>query len=281
MLAFISRRVSKPIALLARATQEVAAGRYDKVVLAVETDQKDEVGVLSRSFQNMVEGLKEREKIRGVLNKVVSKDIADEILQGNIHLGGEERISTVLFVDIRGFTKMTEHLAPHEVIALLNEFMTKMSLFIDKEGGVIDKYIGDAIMALYGAPIQQEDSAWRAIKTAIGMTQSMQEWNVERAKLGLQPIASGVGIHTGPVVAGNMGAESRLNYTVVGANVNLAARLCDMAKPMQILTTDATLDANAIRSKVNFQEEPFVEVKGFSEKIRTYAILGLKDPPLT
>ncbi|MBJ7449217.1 MAG: adenylate/guanylate cyclase domain-containing protein [Parachlamydiales bacterium] len=280
VLAYLSHRVTKPISVLAKATEEVAQGHYNTVALPESTNQNDEVAVLARSFAHMVDGLRDREKIRGVLNKVVSKEIAEEILKGTVHLGGEEKIVTILFADIRGFTKMTENFHPRDVIGLLNTFMTKMSRIIDEEGGVIDKYIGDEIMALYGAPIEQADSAYRALKTSVRMMRFLKEWNDERISQGRPAIEIGIGVHTGPVIAGNMGAEFRMNYTVLGATVNLASRLCSMAKPGEILTTEPTIHSSQVQASFEFKEDPAIEVRGFSKEIKTFSVIKLKNPEL-
>ena len=157
---------------------------------------------------------------------MVSEEIAEEALKGNIQLGGEEKKSDGSFADIRGFSDMTEKMDPKEVIQLINTCMTKVSEKIDAHGGVIDKYVGDEVMALFGAPIDKPGSALQAVQSAIDMVDEIKKWNIERKEKGLPEIEMGMGIHTGVVVAGNMGVVNRLNYTVLGANVNLASRIC-------------------------------------------------------
>jgi len=274
ILGFLSGRITKPIALLAKATQDVSKGHYSDIHLPHSKNRHDEIGVLSDSFTNMVVDLRDREKIRGVLNKVVSKEIAEEILKGNIHLGGEEKVISILFTDIRHFSKMTELLPPQVVIDFLNSYMTKMSDIIEQEGGVIDKYVGDEIMALYGAPLPTPDNALRAIRTGLMMIETLRTWNVDRSSKGMPPVEIGIGIHTGIVVAGNMGTETRLNYTVLGANVNLASRLCMAAAPMQILITESTLNSLYVRDTFIVEELPPIHFKGFSEPIATYSVKG-------
>lgn len=277
ILGILSARITKPIAALAKATEDVSKGHYSDVHLPTDLHTHDEIAILSNSFSKMVHGLRDQEKIRGVLNKVVSKEIAEEILKGAIHLGGEEKYITIFFSDIRHFSKMTEHLSPHTVIEFLNTYMTKMSDIIEKNNGVIDKYVGDEIMALYGAPLESHAHALRAISTALVMIEKLKEWNKERTAEGLPPVEIGVGIHTGIVVAGNMGAETRLNYTVLGANVNLASRLCMTAAPMQILITEHTLNALYVKDAIVVEELPPMQFKGFSEPVRTFSVKGFSD----
>jgi adenylate cyclase len=131
-------------------------------------------------------------------------------------------------------------------------------------------------MALYGAPLPYSDSALRAIITALEMMEALKKWNRERTLENLPEVNAGIGIHTGLVVAGNMGAETRLNYTVLGANVNLASRLCAHAEAMQILITEATLNELHVRESIIVEELPPMQFKGFSEPVKTYAVKGLR-----
>lgn len=279
VLIFIGRigyTIIYPITKLANATEDVVAGKYGEVTLPDMGKRQDEVAILTRSFGAMVSGLQEREKIRGVLDKVVSKDVADEILATQIHLGGEDRIVTMLFCDIRGFTSITAQLAPQKTIELLNACMTKVSRVIEGEGGIIDKYVGDEVMAIFGAPTSHPDHALRAVSTGILILETMKKWNQERVAAGLTPIQMGMGIHTGLVVAGNMGAEDRLNYTVLGSNVNLAARLCQAAKPDQLIISEATLGEPNIKESFYYKSLAPITLKGFTGEIQTYEIAGFK-----
>lgn len=276
ILERVSLSMTKPLSQLARATEDISEGKYEEVLLPKMENRKDEIAILTKGFEEMIEGLQEREKIRGVLNKVVSKDVADEILKSSIHLGGEDRVVTILFSDIREFTKLTESMPPQKIIEMLNKYMTKMSRVIEGEGGVIDKYVGDEIMALYGAPISHPDHAIRAISAAKLMVETLRKWNLELQAKGEPPIEMGIGIHTGIVVAGNMGAEDRLNYTVVGSNVNLAARLCKLAKPMQIIISEHTLVEPNIKESFYLKPLESVTLRGFSDPVKVYEVDGFK-----
>ncbi len=269
----VARRITGPISLMAQATDPVAAGKYEEVHLPeIKLSNKDEVGHLYRSFSQMVEGIKEKERVKGILNKVVSLEIAQEILRQGVSLGGEEKVVTVLFADIRGFTKMTQHLPPQQVVQLLNRCMTKVSAVIDQYHGVIDKYVGDEVMALFGAPVAREASALAAVQAGLALQQALEVWNQELTKEGHSPVRMGVGIHTGLMLAGNMGAENRLNYTVLGSNVNLAARVCEVAGPMQVLITEETL--SAIGGVLKVRKLPLAELKGFDAPVSLYEVIG-------
>jgi class 3 adenylate cyclase len=277
LLHNISRRITRPIIQLARATGAIAEGQLDQTRLSLPVSKhNDEIAVLCHSFEEMVKGLQEKEKVKGVLNKVVSREIAQEILKGSIHLGGEEKIVTVLFADIRNFTGITQNMPPQKVIDLLNTCMTKVSLAVDRNKGVIDKYVGDEVMALFGAPIAQGEDAVCAIKSALEMIEVMKEWNRERAHLGEPAIELGIGIHTGPMLAGNMGAENRLNYTVIGSNVNLAARLCQVAKGMEILMTKDTLDQPFIKERIAYEELSPLQLRGFDKAVSVFCVLHIR-----
>lgn len=274
----ISKRITKPITHLAAVTEKVAEGNLEEITIPEEANKKtkDEIYSLYHSFFEMVKGLREKEKVKGVLNKVVSQEIAEEALKGNIQLGGEEKNVTVMFADIRGFTKMTEKMNPKEVIQFVNKCMTKVSEKIDKYEGVIDKYVGDEVMALFGAPIEKKESAIHAIESGLETIEVLKQWNEERKKDSLPEIAMGIGIHTGNVVAGNMGAENRLNYTVLGANVNLAARICSQAKGMQILISEETLHSEGVKERFICKKLQAIELKGFTTPVNVYEVKGYK-----
>ncbi len=271
LLARISKRIARPIALLAEASEEIGKGKYDDLHLPAVEKREDEVATLTHSFHKMVGALRDREKIRGVLNKVVSKEIASRILSSSIELGGEERNLTILFSDIRGFTPLSEKLDPQTLIGLLNTYMTRMCRIIDETNGVVDKFIGDAIMALYGAPLPLEHHAEKAVEAALHMMENLKLWNEERGVTQPQ-IKVGIGIHTGLAFSGNMGAENRLNYTVVGANVNLASRLCSAAAPMEILISEDTYRALPNPHKFKIIKRNPIPLKGIDHLVPIYAI---------
>jgi class 3 adenylate cyclase len=195
-------------------------------------------------------------------------------LKGNVHLGGEEKKGTMLFADIRGFTSLTQKMSPKEVIELLNACMTRISHLVDDYGGVIDKYVGDEAMALYGIPLAKEESALQAVLSAVKMVESLKEWNQERTLQGLSPVEMGIGIHTGSVFVGNMGAENRLNYTVIGRNVNFAERLCALAKGMEILISEQTYAEKGVKEQIAVEKLSDVSLKGFDKTFIVYRVFG-------
>ena len=270
---WIARGVSRPVLQLAEGAREIAAGNYQ---YRVELKQEDELGSLTASFNQMSEGLAERDRVRDLLGKVVSPEVAAELLRKDVALGGEERQVTVLFSDLRNFTGMSEALSPQEMLGILNDYFTRMGAIVENHGGVVDKYIGDALMALFGAPLGNPDDADRAMKTALEMTEALDDLNRQWHKCGLPTIGVGIGINTDVVVAGNMGSERRLNYTVIGDGVNLASRLEGLTKTPEyetrIIISGSTL-AEA-RERYCTRRLGEVAVKGKQKPTEIFALLG-------
>ncbi len=268
---WIARGVSQPVQALAAHTKLVAAGDYTR---RIDLPREDELGQLATAFNHMTAGLAERDKVRDLLGKVVSPEIAAQLLHSDLQLGGEEREVTILFCDLRDFTTLSEKLPPTEVLVLLNRYLDRMSTIIEQHGGVIDKYIGDAIMALFGAPVAAPAAPERAVAAARDMARALDTLNREFAAEGKPAIAFGIGINTARVVAGNMGSKTRLNYTVIGDGVNLASRLEGLTKDpayrTPIIVSDATLAA--MKTRPPARELGEVKVKGKDEAVKIFAL---------
>jgi len=266
----IARTVTKPVLTLAEGMSRVDDGDYTRFVTI---KQKDEIGKLADTFNKMIKGLAERDRVRNLLGKVVSVAVAEELLSKEIELGGEEREVTVLFSDLRNFTTLCEHRSPKDILSLLNTYLTKVSAVVELNGGVVDKYIGDAIMALYGAPLRHNDDAERAINTAMNMCHALDELNSDFEQRGLPRLDMGIGINTALVVVGNMGSQTRLNYTVIGDGVNLASRLEGLSKKygVSIIVSEST---QAMSTGFIFRELDKVIVKGKTTPIVIYQPIG-------
>ncbi|MBI4859170.1 MAG: adenylate/guanylate cyclase domain-containing protein [Candidatus Riflebacteria bacterium] len=270
--ALIARSVSRPVLQLAESARKVQHGDFEA---RTDIGQDDEIGELAGSFNRMVAGLQERDRIRSLLGKVVSSDIAEELLKSpEIRLGGEEREVTVLFSDIRDFTTLCEGRSPAVILDMLNRYLTRMNDVIESQGGVVDKFIGDAIMAIFGAPLVRPDHVDRALRAALEMVRTLAELQNELAAEGFPEIRIGIGINTDVVVAGNMGSRDRLNYTVIGDGVNLASRLESQCKTFKtpIIVSEKTLQ----RAGGGWDTRPLGEitVKGKSEPTRIHALIG-------
>ncbi|MEM6916263.1 MAG: adenylate/guanylate cyclase domain-containing protein, partial [Verrucomicrobiota bacterium] len=268
-LAFLlARNLADPINDLSRGTQAIRSGDLDH---RVRVKSKDELGQLAESFNEMAEELKQKTLYRELLGKVSDETVAQALVSGNLdlELGGEIKEVSVLFCDIRNFTQQTEEMHPGDVIGMLNEHMTSMTELVRKHKGVVDKFVGDEVMAVFGGLKSYGNDALNAASCALEMVERRRELN-QSAKF---PIEVGVGIATGEVVAGCMGSVDRLNYTVLGAKVNLAARLCGAAEAMEVVSDEATVQqitpTPETRALLN------LELKGFSHSVSAFHLLSL------
>jgi class 3 adenylate cyclase len=275
---FFAGTITKPLNALVAGTRAVEKGNLD---YSIPVTTKDELGELAESFNEMVTDLKEKERVKAVFGRYLPKAVADRAMQhqGDLGLGGEEREVAVLFSDIRGFTSLSERLSPPEVVKMLNEYYTRMIDVLFENDGTLDKTIGDAIMAVFGAPVSDPESTAKALKTALGMMAELKKFNAERVARGEEPVQIGIGVNTGTVVAGNLGSVKQLSYTVIGDEVNLASRMCSNAKAGQILVTDATYRKTKWLFEFN-QLEP-IKVKNVSNPVQVYEVLGLREQPQT
>ncbi len=266
----LSLNITKPISRIVDAMRHVQQGDLDQHV-TVKT--RDEMQLLAANFNFMVDGLKEREHIKQTFKRYVSELVAEHLIkEREVSITGERKIATILFQDIRGFTSMSEQMSPEEVVSILKEYFTAMVDVIFAYEGTLDKYIGDAIMAVFGTPYAHEDDPLRAVKTAIDMQKALtalnQKWEQEGKG---RRLAVGCGIATGPVVAGSMGSEKRLEYTVIGDTVNLASRIEGLTKGGQILICDRTY--SAVQDTVAIKPLDKVYVKGKKEPQQIYEVL--------
>jgi class 3 adenylate cyclase len=206
----------------------------------------DEFGELAEGFNAMVQGLQQEEVIRHLFSVYVTPEVAEHAITHGVELGGQLTAASVLFSDIRSFTAMTERMAPEALIALLNRYFQAMSGTIIEAGGLVNKFGGDSILAVFGTPLNPAaDHAARAVRAARGMLAALVAFNADQAQRGEPTLRIGIGLATGPVVAGNVGSEERLEYTVIGNTVNLASRLQTMTKT---LDAPVLLDAATARA---------------------------------
>lgn len=236
------------------------------VPLRIET--KDEGTIL------LLENISNEKRVRSTMARYMDPALADRLVRGGEDiLGGTSAVATLLFTDIRGFTTLTEQLGPQATVSMLNEYFTLMVDCIQHEGGMLDKFIGDAIMAAFGLPQPEPDDADRAVRTAIAMIRSLNGWNTVRVSDGKPPIGMGVGINTDAVVAGNIGSPKRMDFTMIGDGVNLAARLESACKQYnaQILISDFT--HRQLNGVYRTREVDRVVVKGKTEPVAVHEVL--------
>jgi len=271
VLFFFSKSLTSPISRLMQGAVSIGKGDFS---IQIPPTTRDEIGRLSATFNEMTLGLAERDKIKNAFGKFVNKEVAERAMRGDIALGGESRSAAIFFSDIRSFTSISEKLTPHEVVEFLNDYMTRMVACVDKTNGVVDKFIGDAIMAIWGVPYSHGNDTENAINAALMMRDSLAEFNKGRGGDRTPVIRIGSGINTGEVIAGQIGSMERMEYTCIGDAVNLASRIESLNK---IFRTDILISEHSYSLVKNiFRVEPMkkIHVKGKEEPQQIYAVLG-------
>ena len=224
----------------------------------------------------LAQHLEQEALARARFQRLLSPAIAELVVSGKLELkqGGEPRVTTMLFTDIRGFTSRSETMRAEDIVQMLNDYFERMVEIVFRFEGTLDKFVGDEIMALFGAPVSGRDDHVRAVKCALAMLDELRNFNHERESMGLPSFEIGVGINTGEVVAGYIGSSKALEYTVIGDTVNTGARLCSVAKAGEIIISQSTLDQ--IGDRFDVVELPPVQVKGKSQALKIYNVIGEK-----
>lgn len=270
---FLAKTVSKPVQILAQGVQAIGQGDYS---VQVKIKSHDEMGKLGEAFNQMGVQLLEKEKIRTLLGKVVSPAVANELLSHEVVLGGETREITALFSDLENFTGISEAMTAQDLVTMLNDYLTQMSSEINEYAGVLDKFIGDAIVAFWGAPVDDDLHAQHAVSCALAMQSKLNTLRTEWQKQGLPLFKMRIGINSGQAVVGNIGSIDRLDYTMIGDTVNLAARLESENKNhcTEILISEFTY----MRVKDIFvcRELGSVKVKGKQQAVTIFEVLSRK-----
>jgi len=222
----------------------------------------------------MVEDISDEKRMKSTMSRYIDPGIADQLLgDGTDIMGGQETVATILFSDVRGFTTITETLGAQGTVSLLNEYFDIMVEAISEQGGMVDKFIGDAIMAAFGIPVSHDDDEDRGVRAGINMISRLWEWNAEREKEGKMPVDMGLGLNTDSVVSGNIGSSKRMDYTMIGDGVNLAARLESACKQYsaRILISDYTYKKLKGTYQVRYIDD--VVVKGKTEPVGVREVL--------
>jgi len=273
---FFARSISRPVLTLVEASHLIEEGQFE---LDIKPQTQDELGMLTESFVHMGKGLAERERVKETFGKFVNKHVAEQALKGEFTLGGSRKVATIFFADIRSFTAISEKLSPEAVVEFLNDYMTRMVDCIDKTGGVVDKFIGDAIMGVWGAPVSAgspKDDALAAIRAMIMMRYALVDFNKGRGGEERPLIHNGCGVNTGPCIAGQIGSMQRMEYTVIGDAVNLASRIEALNKPFgtDVLISEYTYEL--VKDEIIVEAMPAIKVKGKEAPLTIYAVVKLK-----
>jgi|GEM_PF-1141509 len=275
----IAKIIAIPVFELVAASTQVAKGDLD---VNVRDLSQDEFGLLSRQFNQMVSQLRQRDIMRDLFGHMVSEEVREALLHGDqLQLSGELKIVSVLFTDIRHFTEFSENHGPQEVVDMLNSYFSIVNGAVREAGGMINKFGGDSTMAIFGAPVNLEPSetAYRALRAALAIRLRILESSARRVQAGLEPINIGIGINTGEVITGNVGAEDRFEYTVIGDAVNVASRMQSLASQLtdsNIFITDGTYQAFAERERLLVADQGDIALKGRAESVHVYKVNGIR-----
>ena len=272
--ALLAGGIAAPLQTLVGAMRDVLRGNLRR---RTEVKRDDEIGFLAHSFNEMVAGLEEREAIKDTFGRFVSRDVAAAVLGGGAALSGERREVTILFQDVRGFTSLAEHTEPDALVHLVNRLMTEMVAAVEGQGGTIRQFTGDGVMALFGAPAQHSDDPQRGVRAALAMVERLPRLNHDLAAEGFSALRIGVGIHTGDVVAGKIGPDERVEYSVVGDAVNLASRIEGLTKEMQAVILVSGETASRLGPEFQLGRRAVVPVRGKDQPVEVVEVLALSE----
>ncbi|NLI97130.1 adenylate/guanylate cyclase domain-containing protein [bacterium] len=274
LILYFARRSTSHLRTLADAMQQAGSGNMGA---RVEIQSSDEVGVLGDTFNWMMKGLEEGEFVKNIFKRYVTRQVAEKILaeKDMVHLAGDRLEVSILFADIRGFTRLSQTMPPEEIIGLLNHYFTPIIDVIIENEGVLDKFIGDGFLAFWNAPLPQKDHALRACKAAIEIQNVITKLNLARENLGKISIKMGMGIHSGAAIAGSIGSARRMEYTIIGESVNFAERLEEAAEHGEVLVSKRVKELIAERMPL---KERRIKIQDYGEQeIEVFELLIPKE----
>lgn len=270
----LGNRLSRPIHQLVDVSKAIAAGNYE---FRFAGRRSDEIGALMKAMNDMSEKLLEKERVEQTFSRYVAPKVAKEVLENSdlSDLGGRYVNASVLFADIVGFTTLSENMPPDKVSELLNEYFGYIAEIVHMYHGHIDKYIGDCVMAVFGAPGHDELHAQHAVECAVLIQDMITVLNEKRREQGLIELLFHIGINSGGMVAGNIGSSERMDYTVMGRAVNIASRLSGAAAPGGVLISDSTHDAIQNDGHIQCQPSGVVTLRGTVQPLATYVVVDI------
>lgn len=275
LIRLTTRSVGRSIAKISAAAEKVESGDYS---VKLPEDRTDEIGQLNRSFNNMIEGLKERDLIEHTFGRYVDKKVAEELMSRPeaLRMGGEQRTVTIMMSDIRNFTGISEKLGPEEVIKLLNRYFARMIAVIERYRGIIVDFYGDSILVFFnGLEADVPSRAMDAVKCSLEMQKEMQKLAMENPSSTVSVLRMGIGIHTGEVIVGNIGTESRAKYGIVGADVNLTDRIQSTASAGKVVISEKTYEM--VADQLNVSLEFKACLKGVEDQKQLYEIESVEE----
>lgn len=266
----LSGRVSRPLLALRRAVEAIGSGDLDT---KVELQTGDEFGSVAGALNNMAAGLRERERVKSALGRYVSQQVVDGVLSSSEmpSLRGDRRRVTVLFCDIRGFTSMSENMRPESVVEFLNEYFERMVEIVMRNQGTLDKFIGDGLMVIFGAPVEDPYQEEHAVRSALEMQQEFSQLS-KKWELQGRSARIGVGINSGNAIVGNIGSTRRMEYTAIGDTVNLASRLESATKELGVDILISEYTYNAVRGAFKTNRMGSIQIKGRTDPVQTYSV---------
>ena len=278
----VGRSVRHPLSKIIDAAGEIAKGKLNT---RIRLQRRDEFGVMSYHIDQMAEGLQEREFIRETFGRYVSENVAKSLLDHpeQLQLGGEERIVSVLFIDLRSYSTISEQMPPAQVVEMLNQYFGSMNDIIARHHGSVIEFLGDAILAVFGAPNYMSDHAEKAMRCALDMCQQLKDLNEQWKEqgidrywrhAGIEQLQARIGIHSGRVIAGNLGSPSRMKYAVIGDTVNVAARLETMNKELksEVCISAEVYSSLPVELTENLRDEGYHHLKGREQTVRVYTL---------
>lgn len=270
MVTLLTLNILNPIKELSIAFNSLSSGNLN---YRIKVKRSDEFGELQNGFNNMIDKLEEAEVIKGIFGKYINPEVIKQVRKNGIELGGKGVEVTVLFVDIKDFVKLSQQSNPYMIVYLLNKFFPTVVASIRKYNGIVDKYLGDAAMVVFGTPITDKNHASNAIGASIAIKKALVDLNAELRGEGSPEINIGIGIDSGNVIAGNIGSKERMEYTIIGNPVNLACRLSEKAKELNNFVVISANTFNRLKSsQYSLKESGQVILKGIEKPINIYVM---------
>ena len=271
----MSKHLSKPIHKLVDASKAIGNGDFS---YRLKERRNDEIGELALAFNKMAEGLFKKSQVENAFSRYVSSSVAKKVMENpeNVELGGQHVHASVLFADIVGFTSISENLPPKEIASLLNEYFSYISKISGVYKGHIDKFMGDCAMLVFGVPEHDPDHSFNAVACAVMIQKLVKKLNILRTKQGKIAVHFRIGINTGNMVAGNLGSDDRMEYTVIGDPVNIASRLSSVASSDQIVIMEELYLQDSVRNKIVATMHETISVRGITKPVSTYFVEDLQ-----